>query len=377
MDQAKIISDKIRDLISLNNKKSNSLIIDKKKLHNKILMSDLLKFLRVENIASKKEAIEQAIITENLAIDNYEELKKKIDIIEKKIKDFKLQQKDESKGAERINEYLNKYFGSDEIQLMPESQDGLMSYLVTRNGGHAKNLSDGECSLIAFCYFIASIEDLFTEIKIENNERGSKPIIYIDDPISSLDNNHVFFIFSIIDEKIASSKKLHQLFVSTHNLDFLKLIRRLNGLDGDKAFFTIEKLRKHNDAISTITPMQPHLKEFVTEFNCLFAEMYEMYKEVRGNRAWKITNTYNTFYRLPNTIRKFLELYLFYRYPSQDNLTTKLKLMFDDNVPTLINRIINEYSHLSYIERAWKPFDVPELETCVKVIFVSASKDDV
>jgi len=47
----------------------------------------------------------------------------------------------------------------------------------------------------------------------------------IDDPISSLDSNHVFFVFSLIDSIIAKPKKYTQLFISTHNLDFLKYIK--------------------------------------------------------------------------------------------------------------------------------------------------------
>ena len=63
---------------------------------------------------------------------------------------------------------------------------------------------------------MAKLQDIKTD--------GEKPyIIWIDDPISSLDSNHIFFIFSLINSELFEDKKLKykQLFISTHNLDFL------------------------------------------------------------------------------------------------------------------------------------------------------------
>ena len=79
-------------------------------------------------------------------------------------------------------------------------------------------------------------------------------------------------------------------------------------------------------------------------------------------------NTYNSFYNLPNNIRKFLEAYLFYKYPNNENPINNLDKLFGGNVPVIINRVINEYSHLVYIDRGWKPIDVYEMEICVEII---------
>lgn len=86
---------------------------------------------------------------------------------------------------------------------------------IIRNGEKAYHLSEGECSLIAFCYFLAKLQDVET--------KGSKPIIWIDDPISSLDSNHVFFVYSLINAEIIAKDEFEQIFISTHNLDFLKI----------------------------------------------------------------------------------------------------------------------------------------------------------
>ena len=71
-------------------------------------------------------------------------------------------------------------------------------------------------------------------------------VIWIDDPISSLDGNHVFFVYSLIRAEIVTTKNYGQLFISTHNLNFLKYLRRITGKDKDKnvRYFLINRRGK-------------------------------------------------------------------------------------------------------------------------------------
>ena len=46
------------------------------------------------------------------------------------------------------------------------------------------------------------------------------------------------------------------------------------------------------------------------------------------------------------------------------------------NIPSLINRVINEHSHLTYIDRGWKPIDIHEAEECVKTIIDKIREKD-
>ena len=89
-----------------------------------------------------------------------------------------------------------------------------------RNGQSAYNLSEGECSLIAFCYFMAKLE--------EPESKGKEMIIYIDDPISSLDGNHIFFMFSLIESLIAFNHEiLVSMVVFIGERDFLKIFQKI------------------------------------------------------------------------------------------------------------------------------------------------------
>ena len=122
--------------------------------------------------------------------------------------------------------------------------------------------------------------------------------------------------------------------------------------------------------------MPPHIRDYVTEFNYLFKQLYEVYKEVNYDKKQKIENTYNQFYNLPNNLRKFLECYLFYKYPNNNSPLTNLDKLLDGHIPSLINRIINEYSHLTYLDRGWRPIDVDEAENCVKTVLDKIKEKD-
>ena len=378
LNQLSDIEKEIEVLIQNNNTKTISLRKDKISIQRDILLSDIKLFLTESNYIINTKKAETLKLERDLSIEELSAIEIKISETKKLIEIKKAMQKDESKGANRVNDYLKLYFGSDNIRLEPVERDGLIQYEIKRNGLLANNLSDGECSLISFCYFISRVDDLFyipkksfndsTELELPSSQ-NENIIIYIDDPISSLDNNHIFFIFSIIEARIAKQRNLRQLFISTHNLDFLKYLKRLSGTAEECSYLCIEKYRKSADSKSSIVPMPYHLREYVTEFNYLFQEMYNVYKPIKGDKQKKTENSYTNIYNLPNNIRKFLELYTFYRYPTNDSLMKRLEMMFDGHIPILVNRIVNEFSHLTFIERAWKPFDVPELDQVVNQIF--------
>ena len=74
------------------------------------------------------------------------------------------------------------------------------------------------------------------------------------------------------------------------------------------------------------------------------------------------------FYSFGNNLRKFLEAFLFFKYPHHDDKNDSLeriKKFFgeaDAAAITLVNRLNNEFSHLeSMPDRGFKPVDIPEI----------------
>lgn len=359
----------INILIKEHNSKTKTLSDDQEKAIKELRLNEVRKFIEAIDYDKKIEELNTIEDNKSKAEEERSKISLKIDEYIEEIRKLETQLNDESKGAELINEYLEKFFGHNGFKLVAIEDDSGARYKIQRNGIDAKNLSEGECSLVSFCYFIARIKDKL-------NDSSRQTILYIDDPISSLDNNHIFFVFSLIESMITKEKKYKQLFISTHNLDFLKYIKRLTAKKEDLEYFIIEVEQKQNDKRSTMKLMPSHLKEFITEFNYLFSEIYKFYKPATGDRTRQIENTYNKFYNIPNNIRKFLEYYLFYKYPNSSNPLENLDKLFDNNIPALLNRIVNEFSHLTYIDRGWNPMDVPEIEKCVKIVIEKIKEKD-
>ncbi|ECR0832484.1 AAA family ATPase, partial [Campylobacter jejuni] len=272
-DEIFLILNKIENLCKENDEYTNKLSTNQDEAREKLRLNEVAKFAKdsdcfaiqdeIQNLKQNINTLEKSIATQN----------NKIDLLESRIEKYKEKLSNLETSTSNINKYLKSYFGHNMLELKVKKDDkGQLNgeFEILRNGKQAKNLSEGECSLVAFCYFVASLEDAKTKDK--------NPIIWIDDPISSLDNNHIFFIFSLIEAKIAKKikdNKYSQLFISTHNLDFLKYLKSLTGYDkNDKKSF-MYLIEKTNNSDIKILP--DYIRKYVTEFNYLFEQIFKNY----------------------------------------------------------------------------------------------------
>lgn len=371
---AKHVAD-INALIGTSNGKTATLEKDKAVARDALRLADVFAFAEAVNYDKELGRIATLKTTSDAAGTAFTDAEKQIRDAETEVQDLRAKQKDERKGAKRVNDLLNNFFGHDGIKL--EARDGAdkatVKFEITRNGKSAYNLSEGECSLIAFCYFIAKLE--------APESKGKDLIIYIDDPISSLDGNHIFFMFSLIESLItkpvkkadgSNSYRYKQLFISTHNLDFLKYLKRLSiptkklpAAEGVKAksvsdheHFMIER----NGASSNIMLMPSYLKDYITEFHYLFHQIYKCKDQAAA------AENHEPFFGFGNNLRKFLEAYLFFKYPYHDDKSDsfeRIKKFFgeeEDTAIALVNRLNNEFSHLAEVpDRGFKPVEIPEI----------------
>lgn len=383
------IIDELNLLIKDNEDKSTSIEQDKIKARKALryhIINGYLKDIDYNGLLSEIESKKTGAGTFKT---NYDEIRNTIKELETEKDNLKKELRDEGRAAEKINEHLRNFFGHDSIQLKPSEQqiddEVITRFVVKRGDEEAKNLSEGECSLVAFCYFIAKIEE-----EIQDAEAKEKLIIYIDDPISSLDNNHIFFIFGLIESVITKSKKFNQLFISTHNLEFLRYLKRLTvpndeiiDEEGKKksqkswSHYLIYKNKNESISQSHIRYMPKYLSSYTTEYNFLFSQIYEM-AIPKQNKVSLYENQFSLLYNLPNNMRKFLECFLFYKYPDTDNpLHFYLSKLFDGAVHPKVNRIINEYSHLTWGERGTIPTDVAEAEETARLILKAIKDKDI
>lgn len=367
------ILDNINLLIDKNNQKTATLIDDQKKARNDLRLNEVLQFIRDIDYEKQIEKINKLKDEESKFKSESESLVDKIRRIESEIEPLKIQLKDEKKGADKVNEYLNHFFGATSIRFeaIEDEEKSCFKFQILRGNEIAYNLSEGERSLVAFCYFMAKLEEADT--------KGKELIIWIDDPVSSLDNNHIFFVFSLIENIIAKPNKnpdgsnafrYKQLYISTHNLEFLKYLKRLSHPKNDSEYFLLERIGKP----SRLVLMPDYLRKYITEFNYLFHQLY---------KCSKIGDTYHAdevFYNFGNNLRKFLEAYLFYKYPYHaDDKLEKLRMFFeeDNEAVALTNRISNELSHLEEIfDRSMKPVEIPEIPKLAKYVLDKIKEKD-
>ncbi|QYG99849.1 AAA family ATPase [Campylobacter coli] len=363
-DEILQILNQIENLCKENDKYANKLSTNQDKAREKLRLNKVVKFVKDSNCFTIQDEIEILQKNINTLEESIKTQNNKIDLLKSRIEKYKEKLSNLETSTSNINKYLKSYFGHNLLELKAKKDDkGQLNgeFEILRNGKQAKNLSEGECSLVAFCYFVANLENI--------NTKDKNPIIWIDDPISSLDNNHIFFIFSLIEAKIAKeirNNKYSQLFISTHNLDFLKYLKSLTGYDkNDKKSFMYLIEKTNNSDIKTLPD---YIRKYVTEFNYLFEQIFKHHNNT--------SITIDLYYNLANNIRKFLDTYMYFKYPNNDSLMTKYCNLFGEEKAILINRVINEFSHLENIERAQMPLDLLEMQKIANLIILNIQEKD-
>jgi wobble nucleotide-excising tRNase len=352
-------------LIQDNNGHTAHLDATQSALRDELRVSEVAAFIIDSGLDAAKLEVENQKERETTLKAELKEVEAEGKKLSAKLEELQAQLKDEKRGAEQVNRYLAHSLGGTNLRLVAEEQEGQATYRfrIMRGEQAAYNLSEGECSLVSFCYFLARLDDVQTS--------GTKPIIYIDDPISSLDSNHVFFIYSLIEAFIArplrggdgkdlknevgkKQFKYEQLFISTHNLDFLKYLKKLSKPEDVEKFSIVRKADS-----SSIELMPKYLRSYITELNYLFGEIFICVDDSSS------VDSYHSFYNFGNNLRKFLEAFLFFRYPSGDvNNDGRLRLFFGDADSSMdfVNRLTNEHSHLEeFVDRGMVPIDCAEI----------------
>lgn len=365
----------LNHLINRNNSEGSALSSTQTIKREALRQDAVLKFITDIDYDQSINDLNKLIEDEKVLYTRLKEIDEKITKHNQELRQLASELQDERKGAYKVNEYLSSYFGHDSLSLDAVKNDDSDEYkfVIKRGNDLAYNLSEGEKSLISFCYFIAKLDDLDTT--------GKKIIVWIDDPVSSLDCNHIFFVFSLIENLIAKpmkvlgeNSKFSQLFISTHNLDFLKYLKTISVTRRQHAHFIIHRVQDK----SFIKIMPSYLREYVTEFNYLFNQIY-----LCAAQTGPSDNPEN-YYNFGNNARKFLEAYLFYKYPCKEEegfgLKERILKFFDNDLLSQIVtfRLSNELSHLEEsFDRSIKPIEVSELQKVAYLILSKIKEKDI
>lgn len=121
---------------------------------------------------------------------------------------------------------------------------------------------------------------------------------------------------------------------------------------------------------TSIKPLPQILDKYKSEYHYLFKEIYEFSKLKKPLKSDKLL-------LLPNTLRRFLEMYTMTKYPIADNVDARADKIFGSEISKRICKPFHYFSHLNNIDRIGKQSefiaDIPA--ACKELIYQIKKKD--
>ena len=245
-----------------------------------------------------------------------------------------------SVAASQINDLIKRLLGP-RISV-EQAQDKRIRFI--REGQPANNMSDGERTAISLAYFLASLG--------QNGQRLEDLVVFIDDPICSLDANHIYDVAYLL---ITSLKSCRQLFVSTHSAEFFNTIKHdwtdRGKFKKEHAAFLVHR---ESDGNSQLLMLPAHLAKFRSDYHHVFYCLRKFQEST--------SQDIDAYLSCPNLLRRFLEMYLGFRRPTPKPYLTKLDILFDDEVERgAVARYVDEGSHSASTLRLLEFSDFPAM----------------
>lgn len=264
------------------------------------------------------------------------------------------------KGREELNSYIGKFLPWGNIRIGIVEIESNERFQLLRNDEKASNLSEGEKTAIAFSFFL---------VKLKEYQETSELIIFVDDPISSLDSNHLFQVNAVIkseffeqdqDDENRWKLKPKQLFLSTHNFEFFNLLRELPSSKSDPIRYFM--MTRQSEGQSKLVNMPPSLLKYTSEYQYLWSVIHEYHEsENKQNQEFLLL--------LPNAVRRFMELYTYAKIPSTKRTTVdeRAKVLLGDEKSKRLLKVLHFFSHSNNPESLARNSDLLcDLENVVK-----------
>jgi len=240
------------------------------------------------------------------ATDQRSTITLEISKLDTQVKELKQKVKNTLEPAQALNRLFKVVFPYRKIEIT-DADDG-KGYALKRDGTNCafSSLSEGEKNFIALAYFIYSINDA-------QNKLPDDGVVVIDDPVSSLDKQAIFQIFSIIVNEIKNHAG-RQYFILTHNLDFLGHLRehfRSKIGSGDVRLFSFAATS--NGCI--IEAIHPLLRDHRSDYYYVFSVLAKH----------KDTCDLEDAHLIVNLLRRWLETFLEFKFSTTGDLRSTLE----------------------------------------------------
>lgn len=309
LESLKIEIEKVNEIIRVHNKG-----VDNIEQNQQELTGEIWKYISYQ----VKNKINSFKINNDSNSEQIEKLKAEIDTFENlkiesnaKIKDWQSQTVNTQKAVDNINDLLLKNNFTGFRIKKKETENKIDKYYILRENETSENhifktLSEGEKNFIAFLYFYHLC--LWTN---DTEKSTKKKIIVIDDPVSSMDSQVLFFVSTLIRRLITKKGKgkdqygnnlidqlknenIEQVFILTHNIFFYKEVALSFGgrICYSTSYYNVKKINN----ISAI--------ERIAEYkNVAFNDYQLLWQEIKKDGSEKISIS------LMNNMRRIIESY--------------------------------------------------------------------
>lgn len=302
----------------------------------KLLRHYIAEYLHAEDYAKKENE-------KDVATQSIERIEVKIKANNSLIKEYNEKLSSTARGQGELNDILEILLHRNDIKIETKEE----KFRLERSGSPAEHLSEGEKSAIAFAYFLTELKSL------RNDDKPKLPntVIFIDDPISSLDSNHIFQVRSLIKDFFRTDD-FAQLFISTHNFEFFSVMYDAGIFGGTKSNTNENKrplyfIKRDKTGVSTIEKMPKSFSNYKSEYVGLFHILKEF-----NDCDDKENFTYLLL--LPNALRRFVELYTLAKYPANNECSVdqRVELIFNSSDKPHHNvKLLNWFSHQNQMEK--------------------------
>ena len=351
------IASEIRAIFTVHNEQVADLEATKNTAKLRLKKHSAASFFVDNNIADEEAVLKIIRLKQHKATKLDSSIAKRITEKEEEIKAH-------SVAVSRMNELITTILSGSNVSAVPLSDS---EFEFRRGSEKAENLSEGERTAIAFCYFLLTLED--------SGNLLADTVVFVDDPISSLDSNHIYSIYALIIERLKG--KCQQLFVSTHNSEFFNLLKdeavkgNRNFKTGHEGYYTQRSCDAEGEPFSQLVKLPDSLRKFKSEYQFVFSMLHEFSNSPAP--------TLHEAYTAPTLVRKFLESYLGFRNPAAGSWSSKLYLLMDDEVERReATKFADDASHLQGATRAVQHADYVSSakEIVGKVLTALESKDN-
>lgn len=344
-----------------------------------------------ERIQSAKTAIETHF--GSLSGDLYRNTVRRIELLDKylniintrekfiieKTSNLLAGQKDTDRMAISIDNDLHAHFGHSFLRVSASSDS--KGYVVSRNGEVATFLSEGERNAIAFIYFLRTLE--------EEGVDPERSIVFIDDPVTSLDKEGLYISYSLAK---TCTSDFSQVIHLTHDFEYFRLHLRdmksrwdryqkkqsSNNQPPPVSILEIRSITTNNGnnksktRSGTLRVCPEVILKHASEYHYLFLHVAEAVIDQNSEKQEYLP-------MLGNVGRRLLEGFLSFRAPNQTDFRHKIEAVananqdvIDENLSHRVRVFLNSQSHREE-PRPSETLDFPsiqrELQACLLFMF--------